>query len=99
MLNNSNNDTHVFGLSETKLKDFHSDSSFKIENYQLFRKDRNITRERREQGGGIIVYVRNGVKVERRLDLERNEMECIWLEFFPKNSKSFSCRLFIQASK
>ena len=89
MLNNSNNDIHVFGLSETKLKDFHPDSSFKIENYQLFRKDRNITRERREQGGGIIVYVRNGVKVERRLDLERNEMECIWLEVFPKNSKSF----------
>ena len=89
MLNNSNNDIHVFGLSETKLKDFHPDSSFKIENYQLFRKDRDITRERREQGGGIIVYVRNGVKVERRQDLERNEMECIWLEVFPKNSKSF----------
>ena len=29
------------------------------------------------------------MKVERRLDLERNEMECIWLEVFPKNSKSF----------
>ena len=89
MLNNSNNDIHIFGLSETKLKDFHPDSSFKIENYQLFRKDRIITRERREQGGGIIVYVRNGVKVERRLDLERNEIECVWLEVFPKNSKSF----------
>ena len=89
MLNNSNNDIHIFGLSETKLKDFHPDSSFKIENYQLFRKDRIITRERREQGGGIIVYVRNGVKVERRLNLERNEIECVWLEVFPKNSKSF----------
>ena len=89
MLNNSNNDIHIFGLSETKLKDFHPDSSFKIENYQLFRKDRIITRERREQGGGIIVYVRNGVKVERRLDLERNEMECVWVEVFPKNSKDF----------
>ena len=89
MLNNSNNDIHILGLSETKLKDFHPDSFFKIENYQLFRKDRIITRERREQGGGIIVYVRNGVKAERRLDLERNEMECLWLEVFPKNSKSF----------
>ena len=29
------------------------------------------------------------MKVERRLDLERNEMECVWLEVFPKNSKSF----------
>ena len=29
------------------------------------------------------------MKVERRLDLERIEMDCIWLEVFPQNSKSF----------
>ena len=89
LLNNSGNDIHIFGLSETKLKNFHPDSAFTIDNYQLFRKDRFISRERREQGGGIIVYVKNGVKVERRLDLERNEIECVWLEVSPKKSKSF----------
>ena len=89
LLNNSGNEIHIFGLSETKLKNFHPDSAFIIDNYQLFRKDRFISRERREQGGGIIVYVKNGVKVERRLDLERNEIECVWLEVSPKKSKSF----------
>ena len=87
--NNSGNEIHIFGLSEIKLKTFHPDSAFIVDNYQLFRKDRFISRERREQGGGIIVYVKNGVKVERRLDLERNEIECVWLEVSPKKSKSF----------
>ena len=89
MLNSSGNEIHIFGLSETKLKNFHPDSAFNIDNYQLFRKDRFISNERREQGGGIIVYVRNGVKAERRQDLERNEIECVWLEVSPKKSKSF----------
>ena len=30
MLNHSNNDVHVFGLSETKLKHFHADSAFQL---------------------------------------------------------------------
>ncbi|MCG8047745.1 MAG: endonuclease/exonuclease/phosphatase family protein, partial [Candidatus Thiodiazotropha endolucinida] len=89
MLNNSHNDIHILGLSETKLKDFHQDNYFCLDNYQLFRKDRVITRERTEQGGGIIVYVKNGIKVERRKDLEMNEIECVWVEVFPKNSHSF----------
>ena len=65
MLNDSGNEIHIFGLSETKLRDFDPDSAFNIKNYQLFRKDRFISRERREQGGGIIVYIRNGVKTEK----------------------------------
>lgn len=65
MLNNSENDIHIFGLSETKLRDVHVDTFFHIENFQFFRKDRVVTNERKEQGGGIIVYVKNGVKVER----------------------------------
>ena len=77
MLNDSGNESHIFGLSETKLRDFDPDSAFNIKNYQLFRKDRFISRERREQGGGIIVYIRNGVKTERRHDLERKEIECV----------------------
>lgn len=89
MLNNSENNICILGLSETKLKDFHPDSYFFVDNYQFFRRDRVITRERQEQGGGIIVYVKNGMKVERRKDLETNEIECVWLEVFPKMSSSF----------
>ena len=39
------------------------------------------------------MYVRNGVKVERRQDQERIEIECVWLEVFPKKSKSFPVRI------
>ena len=35
------------------------------------------------------MYVRNGVKAERRQDLERNDIECVWLEVSPKKSKGF----------
>ena len=89
MLNHSNNDVHVFGLSETKLKHFHTDSAFQLDNYQLFRKDRFITNERKEEGGGIIVYCKNEINCKRRCDLEVKELECLWLEIFPKNAKSF----------
>ena len=89
LLNSSGNDIHLFGLSESKLNDSHTSNFFNIKNFQLFRKDRVISAVRPEQGGGIIVYVKDGIKYERRLDLECENIECIWLEIFPKNSKSF----------
>ena len=48
-----------------------------------------ISKERCEEGGGITVYDKNEVKVERRYDMEMNEIECLVLEVFPKNSKSY----------
>ena len=89
MLNSERNDIHVLGLSETKLKDFHLDDAFAIDNYQLFRKDRVITCERKEYGGGINVCVKEGVKCARLSDLETDEVECLFLEIFPNNGKSF----------
>ena len=91
LLNSSKNDIQLFGLSESKLNDSHTSNSLNIKNYQLFRKDRVISAGRPEQGGGIIVYVKDGIKCERRIDLECVNIECtcIWLEIFPQNSKSF----------
>ena len=89
LLNSSGNDIHLFRLSESKLNDSHTSNFFNIKNFQLFRKDGVISAVRPEQGSGIIVYVKDGIKCERRLDLERENIECIWLEIFPKNSKSF----------
>ena len=89
MLNNSKNDIHIFGLSETKLKHYHPDKYFFVDSYQFFRKDRILSKERCEEGGGIIVYVRNELKVERRCDIEMKEIECLVLEVFPTNSKSY----------
>ena len=60
-----------------------------IKNYQLFRKDRILSEDRPEQGGGIIVYVKNDIKCVRRSDLECDNIECVWLEIFPHKCKSF----------
>ena len=89
MLNSSDNDIHILGLSETKLRNIHQDNYFFIENYQFFRRDRIISEQRPEQGGGIIVYVKDSVKVERRPEFEVDEIECLLLEIFPKKSKSY----------
>lgn len=89
LLNNSVNDIHILGLSESKLNTNHSSTFFTIQNYQLFRKDRITTPDRPEQGGGIIIYVKDAIRCERRCDLESENVECLWLEIFPPNSKSF----------
>ena len=89
LLNSSSNDIQFFGLSESKLNDSHTSKFFNINNFQLFRKDRVISAGRPEQGGGVIVYVKDGIKCERRIDLECVNIECIWLEIFPKNNKIF----------
>lgn len=54
LLNSSENDIQLLGLSESKLNANHTSDFFKIRNYQLFRKDRIVSADRPEQGGGII---------------------------------------------
>ena len=76
---------HIFGLSETKLKDHKSTDVFKINGFQTpFRKDNYSN-----GGGGVIVYVRNGINARRREDLETINISCLWLEISPQNNKSF----------
>ena len=40
-------------------------------------------------GGGIMVYVKNGINAKRREDLEINDISCIWLEISQNKGKSF----------
>ena len=89
MLNSSSNNVQILGLCETKLKSIHPDSYFFIDNYPFFRRDRIISTERSEQGGGIIVYVKDCVKVKRRNELKKSEIECLMLEIFLRNQRVF----------
>ena len=89
LLNSSQNNIHILGLSETKLNSNHMNSIFEVKNYQMFRKDRVISEDRPEHGGGLIVYVKDGINCKRRYDLECERIECVWLEIFPTNCKSF----------
>ena len=39
--------------------------------------------------GGVVMYISNTLKWQRRYDLERDNLESIWIEIFPHNAKSF----------
>ena len=80
-----NSSLHIFGLSETKLKEHKLSIFFCIDGFQVsFRKGNTSN-----GGGGIMVYVRNGINAKRRADLETNNISCIWLEITPDRGKSF----------
>ena len=61
MLNSTENDIQLLGMSESKLKANHPSSHFAIKNFHLFRKDRILSADRPEQEGGIIVYVNDDI--------------------------------------
>ena len=85
LLESDKNEIHVLGLSETKLNAIHPDSSYEINGFQKpCRRDRELN-----SGGGLIVYVKEGIQTCRRTDLENENLECIWLEIKPKKSKAF----------
>ena len=85
LLGSDKNQIHVLGLSETKLNAFHPDTAFEINGFQApFRTDRKIN-----SGGGLLVYVKDGVCASRRADLEHDNLECVWLEIKLVKSKPF----------
>ena len=80
-----NKSLSILSLCETKLNDNKPTSAFHINGFHTpFRKDNHTN-----AGGGILVYVRNTILAKRRLDLETNEISCLWLEIIPEKGKSF----------
>ena len=71
----------VITLSESWLSDNVSTDEILFQNYQRpFRKDRV-----ENSYGGVIIYVKENIPCKRRLDLEIDGLECIWLEIKLKN--------------
>ena len=84
-LESDKNLIHVMGLSETKSNDMHPESILKVNGFQTpFRRDRKVN-----SGGGLLVYIKDGLCASRRTDLEHENIECIWTEIKPVKSKSF----------
>lgn len=73
----------ILGLCETFLNDYFFDNELQLTNYQLFRTDRN------SHGGGIVLYVRSVYSCNRRLDLEQENIESIWVEVKCPKQKPF----------
>ena len=74
----------IFSLSETSIsEDFHN-AFFDIRRYNSISRD-----WKSGQGGGVGLYIRDGIDFARRPDLENDETESLWVEIRLKNTKPF----------
>ena len=72
----------ILFLTETFLKPSNCDSLYNIPGFTLLRKDRL-----HKAGGGIAVYCSDALTFNRRVDLEYDSVEILWLEICPFKSK------------
>ena len=79
------NSIDIIGFCETFLTENTSDAIIRIPNYVFERKDRKD-----KKGGGILLYVKNNIRYKRRLDLESEYLESVWIEVFSKNKTVFN---------
>ena len=69
-------DYDIIGISESKLNNSIPSSMLMLDSYNMpIRKDREIN-----NGGGLIIYIKNNIFFKRRDDLENNSIENILLE-------------------
>ena len=73
---------HIMGFCETFLSETLSNAQLRLDNFELFRKDRNTL------GGGLVLYIQEQLTCTRRFDLETDFVESIWLEIHQQHSKS-----------
>ena len=75
--------TRILQITESHLDDCIPDSLIDAYVYNIICKDRKA-----EQGGGVCIYIRNNMNYQRRLDLEKAEIEALVIELFIKYLKS-----------
>ena len=78
---------HVLTLSEIHINSNNyndEDSFYEIPGYDFIKKNRI-----KGPDDGVAMFISNTLKWQRRYDLERDELEIIWIEIFPHNAKSF----------
>ena len=77
----------IMTISETHIIDeqyYDNDNLYKIPGYTFLKWNRKAGR-----GGGVAMFIGESVMWERRQDLEKDNIESIWIEVFIQNSKSF----------
>eukprot|EP00794_Sanderia_malayensis_P006580 gene6580-7323_t len=80
---------HILSLSETHLA-ADEEAEAQIIGYDFLGKPRISG-----QGGGVGIYISQSVPFQRRLDLEDDNIECIWIEILFPKSKGFLIGLSI----
>ena len=72
----------VLCVNETLCDHTISDDELELEGYNILRCDR------KRDGGGVAVYIKDQFNFKRRLDLCDNTVECIWVEVTPPHMSS-----------
>ena len=70
----TNSAVDIFCVCETWLDDTVTNSEVHIDGYTVLRKDRN------RNGGGVAMYVKNGIDFQTRDDLTQYDIESVWIE-------------------
>ena len=73
----------ILGVTESHLSNNVSDTEITIDGYKLYRKDRQSN----HRGGGVLVYLADSISALRREDLEKPELEAIWIELIQPHSE------------
>ena len=74
---------HALALNETKIGPTQPDNIFKVDGYELVRKDRS------PKGGGIAFYLRDSLNFIPRQDLPTHNLELICIEIRPQRCRPF----------
>ena len=77
---------NIITLSETWLNDSDDLDNFRIDGYQ-----KPFIQNRVHTGGGVLCWVADNIAAQRRLDLEVNEIEALWLEVRENVHKFLLC--------
>ena len=86
-------DIDVCVVSETHLKPAQPDAIVNIENYSIFRRDRNWNGRDMRNKGGIAIYIRNNLAVEDVYRSSLYELICITLRL-PKGHRFVICGVY-----
>ena len=75
-------------MSETWLSKSVSDNEVRVDGYRTYRKDRG------GNGGGVLVYVSETLKSCRRVDLEKDDVEAVWIELRFQMKEVLCCNIY-----
>ena len=88
-LNTLVHDFDILCFTETHLDSNVCNENLLLDGFHtIFRKDRNSF------GGGVMIYISNLLRVQRRMELEPVGLECVWLEITSRTCNYLLCCVY-----
>lgn len=99
----------IICFTETWLReDFNSSLIFPPNQYQVYRKDRNLHSSDKSTGGGVLIALKNNLKADRLYGFEHPNLEMVWIRvnliipvylcniYFPNRSMAENYHTFLK---